>query len=270
VSQPYPNQGEGDTRFVVSFASTQAIATSTGQSDSGLFELNFRDERYLPFEGAGAVSRWSLTFASPFQKFDRDTISDVIMHVRYTAREGGDRLKGAAVTALKAAFKQLDANGQAPLTRLFSLRHEFPGEWQRLWAPRLQGEPTPIVRTITLPIAKERFPFYLGPASVQPTSVGAFAVGSPDAVPSPFTVSFVAAKGSSNEVPFDVTLQPNPGFPSALVGLNDQAAFPKVDPDPLKDQLGLTLTLSEAQFATLRERVRDLLLIVSFTADFGN
>jgi hypothetical protein len=38
----------------------QSIATSSGQADSGLFELNFRDERYLPFEGAGAISRWRL------------------------------------------------------------------------------------------------------------------------------------------------------------------------------------------------------------------
>ena len=33
-----------------------AIATSTAQSDAGVFEFNFRDERYMPFEGAGAVS----------------------------------------------------------------------------------------------------------------------------------------------------------------------------------------------------------------------
>jgi hypothetical protein len=66
-------------------------------------------------------------------------------------------------------------------------------------------------------------------------------------------VSFVAAKGSSNEVPFDTTLQPNPDFPSALVGRNDQAAFPKVDPDPVRDRLELTLALSNAQFTALRE-----------------
>ena len=34
----------------------QQIAISKGVDDSGLFELNFRDERYLPFEGTGAVS----------------------------------------------------------------------------------------------------------------------------------------------------------------------------------------------------------------------
>jgi hypothetical protein len=30
----------------------QSIATSNAQNDDGMFELNFRDERYLPFEGA--------------------------------------------------------------------------------------------------------------------------------------------------------------------------------------------------------------------------
>ena len=30
------------------------------QNDSGLFEPNLRDERYLPFEGCGAISSWCL------------------------------------------------------------------------------------------------------------------------------------------------------------------------------------------------------------------
>src|SRR5262249_56425493 len=42
-----------DPRFTNNFAAVQSIATSHGQNDSGLFELNFRDERYLPFEGGG-------------------------------------------------------------------------------------------------------------------------------------------------------------------------------------------------------------------------
>ena len=37
------------------YAAREAIATSSGQNDSGLFELNFRDERYLPFEFHGAM-----------------------------------------------------------------------------------------------------------------------------------------------------------------------------------------------------------------------
>jgi Tc toxin complex TcA C-terminal TcB-binding domain len=49
-----------DPRIVRDYAAAEAIATSSGQNDSGTFELNFRDERYLPFEFAGAVSRWRI------------------------------------------------------------------------------------------------------------------------------------------------------------------------------------------------------------------
>jgi Tc toxin complex TcA C-terminal TcB-binding domain len=44
---------QDDTRFSYGFGATQSIATSTGQYDAGVFELNFRDERYLPFDGSG-------------------------------------------------------------------------------------------------------------------------------------------------------------------------------------------------------------------------
>ncbi len=43
----------------------QQIALSHGLDDNGQFQLNFQDERYLPFEYTGAVSRWSLTFPNP-------------------------------------------------------------------------------------------------------------------------------------------------------------------------------------------------------------
>jgi hypothetical protein len=269
VPQPYPNQGEGDARFLVNFASTEAIATSSGQNDSGLFELSFRDERYLPFEGAGAVSRWRLSLTSPFHKFDHDTITDVIMHVRYTAREGGDRLRGAAVASLEASLGELSAAGAAPLTRLFSLRHEFPGEWQRLWAARAPGEPTPVVRSVTLPVGKDRFPFYVAPADVQPASVAVIATANPGAALSAFTISFVAAKDTGNEVPFDLALQPSPELPSALLGRDDQTGFPRVDADPERDRLGVTLSLADAQFTALRQGLRDVFLLVSYTATFG-
>ncbi len=61
----YPRKVTGgvpadDPRFRDSIGPIQSIATSTAQNDDGLFELNFRDERYLPFEGAGALSQWHL------------------------------------------------------------------------------------------------------------------------------------------------------------------------------------------------------------------
>ena len=64
-------------------------------------EPNLRDERYLPFEGAGAISTWSLELPADFRSFDYNTISDVILHLRYTARDGGDALKAKAAKPQK-------------------------------------------------------------------------------------------------------------------------------------------------------------------------
>src|SRR5262249_45151960 len=58
---------------------TSTIATSHAQNDAGVFDLNFRDERYLPFEGAGAVnSTWTLELPRDIRMFDYGSISDVI------------------------------------------------------------------------------------------------------------------------------------------------------------------------------------------------
>ena len=137
-----------DSRFVTNFVSMQAIATSTAQNDSGLFELNFRDERYLPFEGAGAVSRWRIDLPKDCNGFDFDTISDVILKLSYTAREGGEILKNAAKQAMQDAIKE-----NSPLARLFSAKHEFPTQWHQFF------HPTNAIATLSLDLSLERFPF---------------------------------------------------------------------------------------------------------------
>jgi hypothetical protein len=124
--------GEDDERVTVRYAAGQSIATSSAQNDSGVFELNFRDERYLPFEGEGAISRWRLELADTFRPIDYDTITDAVMHLRYTARPGGEQLKQAATASLGARLQEV---GASPLARLISLRHEFPSEWHRFLNP---------------------------------------------------------------------------------------------------------------------------------------
>jgi hypothetical protein len=84
----YPERQDGDDdRFVANCSARQSIATSHGQNDSGMLELNFGDERYFPFEGAGAVSRWTIDVPRDCNTFDFETIADVIIGLRYTARE---------------------------------------------------------------------------------------------------------------------------------------------------------------------------------------
>ncbi|AKU92350.1 insecticidal toxin protein [Vulgatibacter incomptus] len=132
----YARDGAEDDRFEDYLGSVQSIVTSSAQNDGGLFETNLRDERYLPFENSGADSEWQLelpgnpTKGDPVQ-FDFETISDVILHVRYTAREGGSLLRDKAVSNLKELIAASSAAGSV---RLFSIRDEFPSEWARFQA----------------------------------------------------------------------------------------------------------------------------------------
>ncbi|HEV8713432.1 MAG TPA: neuraminidase-like domain-containing protein [Candidatus Binatia bacterium] len=137
-----------DGRFIENNIPVKAIAASNAQNDSGVFELSFRDERYLPFEGAGTVSDWSLElfsdlpannpdpgnpdFGKPLRQFDYSTISDAILHVKYTAREDAGAFKNGAVAYLRDYFSQ---DGATPSLRMFNLRQEFPSQWHRFLHP---------------------------------------------------------------------------------------------------------------------------------------
>ncbi|MCP9448641.1 MAG: neuraminidase-like domain-containing protein [Nitrospira sp.] len=154
IAAGYAYGGPDDDRFAHDPIGIQSIATSTAQRDAGLFELNFGDDRYLPFEGAGAVSEWHLELPGEHRQFDYHTISDVILHVQYTAREGGDLLHDAAV----AQITQLVEDGRAAgSVRLFSVRHEFPGEWHRF---KTQTPPAGHRHELALTLRPEHYPFW--------------------------------------------------------------------------------------------------------------
>jgi hypothetical protein len=137
-----------DNRFLENNIPVKAIAASSAQNDSGVFELNFRDERYLPFEGAGVISSWSLElfsdlasnnpdptrpdFGKPLRQFPYERIPDAILQVKYSAREDAGPFKNGAVTHLREYFSE---DGATPSLRMFSLRQEFPSEWHRFVNP---------------------------------------------------------------------------------------------------------------------------------------
>ena len=140
--------------FRASFLPTQSIATSTGQNDSGMFELNFRDERYLPFEGAGVIAKWRLGLPKTFRPFDYSTISDVVLHLKYTARDAGGLLKQSAEDGIAIAVNSI-VRANSGFSRLFSLKHEFPTEWYRFSKSTDAADP----RSQEFIIGKDRFPF---------------------------------------------------------------------------------------------------------------
>jgi hypothetical protein len=142
VGDGYARSGSDDARFSDHFGSLESIVTSSAQNDGGLFETNLHDERYLPFEGSGAVSQWQLTLPADVRTFDYATISDVILHVRYTAREGGAGLRGVAVTELTTAMTESRAPGSASL---LSVRREFPTEWADFKNANLASGRAPLI-----------------------------------------------------------------------------------------------------------------------------
>lgn len=170
----YARDGDGDDRFADDYGSTQSIVTSTGQHDSGMFDTNLRDERRLPFEGSGAVSAWRLELPAQFRPFDYDTIADVVLHLRFTAREGGQGLRRAAEDHLRDFVKPPAgagpaADAAAPFVRLFSVRHEFPSAWAAFKnTPQADATPgTPL----KLRIGAEHFPFWTTRGSLETTGI---------------------------------------------------------------------------------------------------
>ena len=150
-----------DCRIVSMYAATEAIATSSGQNDSGMFELNFRDERYLPFEFSGAISRWRIELPLENNQFDMETVSDLVLHLNFTAREGGEILRKAAN---ECAQQNLPGAG----VRFFDMKREFPEAWRRFAGAKPHGRPAKngrpahngrLARELGIRLSREMFPF---------------------------------------------------------------------------------------------------------------
>jgi hypothetical protein len=127
---------------------------------------NLRDERRLPFEGAGAISNWRIELPNGVPQFDPETISDVVLHLRYTAREAGN-LEADAVQHLHDDVLQDPQH----LAQLFSLNHDFPDVW-RPFVNAMDDDH----RTMTLQVNKDYFPYWVKPLGMADQIVATFAV----------------------------------------------------------------------------------------------
>ncbi len=108
--------------------------------NDGMFELRFESDRYLPFEGTGAVSRWRLELAGKPGSYDPQSIRNVTVELSYTAIQGGD----VFAAAVRGLLKPYDA------LRHFDLRAAFPQQWQAFMDS--SGN------TLTLPLSQAMFP----------------------------------------------------------------------------------------------------------------
>lgn len=158
-------RGSDDPRFIDYQGGGEQIVTSTGLSDAGLFEPSARDDRPLPFEGAGAISGWQLDLPGPLSSFDRTSLSDVVLHLRYTARTGGEVLAAAATGEIETALAEASAAG---LSQLLMISQDFPMEW----AAFVEG-----TGDLALPLIRGDFPYFTRGRAIVLDDVALFAAG---------------------------------------------------------------------------------------------
>jgi hypothetical protein len=153
----------------------KSIAISSGQRDSGVFDLAFNADEFQPFEGAGVISTWRLRLPDPtlLKQFDYRSISDVVIHLRYTARDGGDGLREAAAASAIASIKATVGPNTAPQSMMIDVKQDVPDSWYSLSLPTSSSRSTPM-RSIT-----ERLPYYArSAAGIKIKEVAIYAAGS--------------------------------------------------------------------------------------------
>ncbi|MFE2283308.1 neuraminidase-like domain-containing protein [Streptomyces sp. NPDC059443] len=113
---------------------TNSIALSTGQNDTGMFEVN--PELFQPFEGMGAVSDWTLSLPEHFRRYPYREISDVVLTLQINARTGGDAYGATRSKNIREALnvlrQRLQSDGTAKesgIHRLISLQHDRSADW---------------------------------------------------------------------------------------------------------------------------------------------
>lgn len=150
-----------------------SIAVSNGLHDAGVFELNFNDERYLPFEGAGAISEWTLSLPE-FPAFDYRTVTDAILHLKYTSMPGNPN----------QAKKDVAAYLKGSQTALFDL----PNEIATAWHQRGNGQP------MALHNLAARLPWRHQGKAIKVTAIQLLTTGYPEIKPSAFLMRDVREK----------------------------------------------------------------------------
>ena len=156
----YAREDAEDDRFNDYFGSLQSIVTSSAQNDSGLFETNLRDERYLPFENAGRHQRVAARAAGQPEQGRSAPVRLRHDQRRHPAPplHGARGRRPAAPGRHGACSRNASTTAQAAgSVRLFSVRHEFPTEWARFQ----RQEPDAGGRTpLTFTLRPEHYPFW--------------------------------------------------------------------------------------------------------------
>jgi fibronectin type 3 domain-containing protein len=250
-----------DSRFKYNYAAVpQKIALGNAQDDPGLFltaiDSNIADQRYLPFENAGAISNWHLEMTEATNEIDLTAVSDVVFHLYYTALDGGGDFEQTVKTYNQA---NLPNSG----TKLFSALTDFEAPppsaanpypltpWQTFLSPVT----APANQTLTLTISSSKFPSWTRGKTITVTSITLLTLSWP-------------------QVPF--VLAPQAPLPTATVPMTPEAGIsePYICTATITPAPGTTIGTwsfelqqqGAADFRSLNHnQIGDVLLLVDYT-----
>jgi hypothetical protein len=122
----YDNSQPEHNSVLLNLRQEQKVAVSTTKpiididGYSSLFSLVFGDDRYLPFEGTGAISRWTLSFTGDkttllacLRSGDKWLLEDILITVDYTSADGGEQF-AQEIRNLRAASIIEDTPATSP------------------------------------------------------------------------------------------------------------------------------------------------------------
>ena len=120
------------------------IALSAPNNSTGVFELDPQPDMLAPFEGSGVDMSWEFNMPKAANRFDYDTIADVLITLEYTALYSAD-YRQQVIQSLKPTVSA---------DRPFSLRNQFVDQWYDLHNPEQTSTPM----TVRFTTVREDFP----------------------------------------------------------------------------------------------------------------
>lgn len=224
----------------------ESVALSSPYEASGLFQLDYKDDLLLPFEGLGVATDWIFELPKAANHFDYRLITDILFTVDYTALES-DAYRNKVIQQL---------NPLVSLDRPFSMRNQFKDAWEEFTKPA--NAQTPI--TIVFDTLEEDFPPNLENLKIDHVSVF-FVCSSETSLNIDIELIFVES-GTSNSLGGKVKL--NDSFVSTRQP-NTNSIKPLVGKKPFGNWV-LTLEDNPANRKLIDdEKIDDILVVVTFS-----
>jgi len=236
--------GPDDFQTVMLQRGPEAVALTSPTNATGLFEMDVQPELLVPFEGIGVDTNWEFRLPKFANRFDYNTIADVLITIQYTALDSVDYRQ----QVLERTSRTVSSD------RVFSFRHHFADQWWDLHNP----DQTPNPLRVVIDISNDDFPANLDELAIQAVTLY-FSFKPGQAVQlAPLTLSY-------SSIVQDVSMAPINGVISSR-----QGNWPVISNQPVAGSWDLRFATSAAAEQTVREmfanqRLNDILLVITYT-----